>query len=774
MATHSTVNANTPMYGLTGWVVGLIPATLFFYFISLLGKISHGETVLINLPWIPSLHVNLAFNIDGLGLLFALIITGVGTFIMIYGGGYLADDPYLGRFYIYIISFMVAMLGVVLADNILLLFVFWELTSITSYMLIGYKHGYKDSREAAKMAFLVTGGGGLALLAGVIMLGLAAETWYLSEMLASQTNISNHLLYPGILVTILLGAFTKSAQFPFHFWLPGAMAAPTPVSAYLHSATMVKAGVYLLARLNPIMNGADVWHITLILFGGLTMLMGAYIAWQHQDLKRILAYSTVSALGTLVMLIGIGTEYAITAAMTFLLVHSLYKGCLFMVAGSIDHETGTRDITHLGGLRTVMPVTFTAALVAILSMSGIPPLLGFVGKELIYEATLQAPTWSLILTGIAVLTNALTILAGGLILIIPFWGNLGTTPKQPHEAPPTMYLGPVMLSSLGLLLGLLVPITKTFPGILPFKLDAVSEFIISPPVSAILNDTIHVHLSQWHGFNTAFILSLITVTLGIVGYLGHVQMKQAVQGLTRIPEIVGPERLYHLGLDGLMWVAETQTRLLQNGYLRYYLVTIMATTSLLLGLAMTRWVSLDALLQMPTAYAYEWLLVLVFLGATYLAVRSNSRLTAVLALGVIGFGVGLIFALYSAPDLAMTQFSIETLVTILLVLVLYRLPPYLSFTSPVDRNISAIVAIISGIMMTILVLAVTKLKTPSLLAPYFAENSYSLAQGRNVVNVILVDFRGTDTFGEIIVLSVAAIGVFALLNLRLNDKEEKR
>lgn len=776
MATPATTHPESTaasgfLYGLTGWLIAIIPAALFIYFASLIGSVAHGEFVHVSYDWIPSLDISLSFYIDGLGLLFALIITGIGTFIMIYAGGYLADDPFLGRFYIYILAFMVSMLGVVLSDNIISLFVFWELTSITSYMLIGYKHAYEDSRESARMAFLVTGSGGLAMLAGLLMLGGAAESWHLSEMLKQKVSVINDELYVAMFILVALGAFTKSAQFPFHFWLPGAMAAPTPVSAYLHSATMVKAGVYLLARLNPIMGGSALWFYTLGGFGAFTMLMGAYVAWQHTDLKRILAYSTVSALGTLVMLIGIGSSLAIKGAMIYLLVHSLYKGGLFMIAGSIDHETGTRDIGDLGGLRSAMPITWVATILAILSLSGIPPFYGFLGKEVIYDATLHASTGMIFFTTIAVLGNALTILAGGIVLLVPFFGKEGHPPKHPHEAPLSMWLGPVVLGCLSFFLGILVPLTEHLGPMVPLAPHFVAEQMVAPSVTSILNKSYEIELALWHGINTPFILSIITVALGVGGYFGRGAMRSVTQYLDVIPATIGPERLYFRSLDGLLWVANWQTRVLQNGYLRYYLLIIMATTSLLIVIPLTRLVSLDHLLRLPQARFYEYLLAFIILGAAFTAVHARGRLSAVLALGVVGYSVGLVFVLFGAPDLAMTQFSIETLMALLLVLVLYRLPRYNAITRNIDRIRDATVALISGGLMTILVLAVTNLTAESRLTPYFAENSYVLAKGQNIVNVILVDFRGVDTMGEITVLGVAAIGVYALMKLRLGQEQ---
>jgi multicomponent Na+:H+ antiporter subunit A len=372
----------------SGWIAAALPAGLTLYFGSLIGPIAAGQRLVVAYPWVPSLGVILSFQVDGLSLLFALLISGIGTLVMVYSGGYLAGHHQLGRFFAIILAFMAAMLGLVLADNLLLLFAFWELTSLTSYLLIGFEHERPAARAAALQALLVTGAGELAMLAGLILLGQVGGSLELSQLLTRGEAIRADALYPAILLLILAGALTKSAQVPFHFWLPNAMEAPTPVSAYLHSATMVKVGIYLLARLSPVLGGTPSWQLVLTMVGTATMLVGAWLAVRHTDLKRILAYSTLSALGTLVMLLGIGSAYAATAAVAFLFGHALYKGALFLVAGAIDHETGTREVDRLGGLRGAMPITAAAAGLAALSMAGLPPFFGFIGKELSYEAVL--------------------------------------------------------------------------------------------------------------------------------------------------------------------------------------------------------------------------------------------------------------------------------------------------------------------------------------------------------------------------------------------------
>ena len=738
--------------GISGWLIALLPLGLTIYFGNYLTRIANGETFHASYAWVPSLDVNLAFYLDGLSLLFTLIIAGIGTLVVIYGGGYLKGDPLLGRFFAYILIFMSAMLGVVLANNLITLFVFWELTSISSYLLIGFKHDKADSRQAALQALLVTGSGGLALLAGLVLLGHVAGTSTINELMAQGDMVRDDGLYGAILVLVLLGAFTKSAQFPFHFWLPGAMAAPTPVSAYLHSATMVKAGIYLLARLTPVLGGTAVWQVALGGVGAVTMALGAFVAWQQTDLKRILAYSTVSALGMLVLLLGIGTDYAVKAAITLLVAHSLYKGALFLIAGSLDHETGTRDVALMGGLWRAMPWTGTAAVIVAASMAGLPPLFGFISKEVFYKAAYDAPDLAALLTGLAVVSSVMIVAAGGLVSVKPFFGRAGHTPKSPHEAPLSMTLGPMLLAGLTVIFGFL-------PGL-------ANDYAIKPATHAALNDTTaKVELVLWPGVNIVLLLSLVTVLAGAGVYVWRARLQHYV-GFLDVGARFGPARGYRALLDGMLWLADRQTRVLQNGYLRVYLITIVSATTAVVGYTVLTQTDLDGALRSPDVRFYELMIAGVILAATIVVTQARSRLAAVAALGTIGYGIALLYILFGAPDLAMTQFAIETLTVLLFVLVIYRLPRFGRISSRAVRVRDAVIAISAGTMMTLLVLIVTANPTQTGLTSYFAENSVTLAKGRNIVNVILVDFRALDTLGEIVVLAVAAAGVYSLLKLR--------
>ena len=738
----------------SGWLLALLPLSLTLYFGLLAPRVVAGSSLRQSTPWLPALGVDLSFHLDGLSLLFALLISFIGIFIVIYAGGYLKGDPQLGRFYLFLLAFMAAMLGLVLADNLITLFVFWELTSVTSFFLVGYKHAYEDARASALQALLVTGLGGLAMLAGFLLLGGVAGTFTVSELLTRPELIQNSALYLPLLILVLLGAFTKSAQFPFHFWLPGAMAAPAPVSAYLHSATMVKAGVYLLARLSPALGGTTAWLWLLGAAGALTVLTAGVLALGQRDLKKLLAYSTLVALGMLTMLLGVGTPTAVKAAMVFLLAHSLYKACLFMVAGTVDHQTGTRDITKLSGLLRALPVIFVAALFAAFSTAGLPPKLGFIGKELAYEGLLGTP----VLLGAAVISNAMMFVVAALVALKPFLGRKPATDVR--GAPPSLWLGPLVLALLGLAFGV-------FPGLI--------ETTKLPAVAAVLAEPYDFSLYLFPPtFTPALALSLVTVGLGLVLLA---LWRPVFRGLSRLegPLDWGPAKGYALSLRGLVWLAETQTRFVQGENLRRHLAVILGFTVTLVGATLLRYSPLElnratgsfTASSFTSGYFYEYVLAGLIVAAALVATRARARLTAVAALGVVGFGVALTFVVFAAPDLAITQFLVETLLVIVMVLVMLRLPERpQERTSAATRVRDGVIALAGGTLVTLLLLSVTSLPFNLELTAFFENESWLSAYGRNVVNVILVDFRALDTLGEITVLAVAALGVLALLRPR--------
>lgn len=747
----------------TKWsfLLTLLPASLFLYFMSYVPAISAGSSFLQHIHWIPSLGVDFDFRLDGLSLLFALLITGIGTAIFFYARTYLKGYIFFDRFFGYLCLFMSAMLGVVLSDNILLLFVFWELTSISSFFLIGFNNDNADSRKSALTALSVTGLGGFFLLAGLILLGNIAGTYTISELIDARELILNNELYPLILGFLFMGAFTKSAQFPFHFWLPGAMKAPTPVSAYLHSATMVKAGIYLLARFSPILGGTDYWNYTLMAVGGFTMLFASIHSLFRIDLKGILAYSTISALGILTFLIGAGTREAIMAASVFILVHALYKATLFLVAGIIDHETGTRDITALGGLRKVLWPVSIAGILAALSSAGLPLTYGFIGKDLIYEATLHTEYQPLgwILTGIAVLTNIGLVAAGFMAGLKPFTGALPEKFANIHLPYKSMWIPPLVLGIIGLVFGL-------FPG-------AVGQFINHATADAVLGSPSDMQLKIWHGFNLVLILSIATLLAGIIVYFVNKPSALKLQAIERL-NAIAPQRIFTRYTHDIMRFSKWYTNLFHNGYLRSYHLKIILFAELLLAYKL--WISgpitLD-LEKITTPSFYEIGVIVILIGALYIVVTTPSRLTSVVAMSVIGYCICLIFVFYSAPDLAMTQFTIDTLSTVLFVLVLYKLPSFINHTGKAILYRDGIIALSFGVIISLIALRVWSEPISEEIANFYGENAYILAKGKNVVNVILVDFRGIDTMFETVVLSIAALGVYSLIRLRLKSTEKE-
>ncbi|MDK8463656.1 putative monovalent cation/H+ antiporter subunit A [Marinobacter sp. SS13-12] len=739
-----------------GWTLAILPASLTAYFASLIPEIQANGSLVLEYAWIPGLGINLNFLVDGLSLVFALMISGIGTFILIYAGAYLAGHKYLARFFVIMLSFMASMLGLVLSDNLVSLFVFWELTSITSYMLIGFNHEDMEARKCALQGLFVTAGGGLVLMAGLILLSIMTGSYSLAEILASDLALHEHVFYTGAVICILAGCFTKSAQVPFHFWLPNAMAAPTPVSAFLHSATMVKAGVYLMARLNPSLGEGELWSQALMLFGAATMFTGAYLAFCSTGIKKVLAYSTIMALGTLTMLIGVGTELALTAFICFLVAHSLYKGALFMIAGALDHETGTKDITRMGGLKKAMPVTAVIACLAALSLAGLPPLFGFIAKELLFESLLDSPLWSAGLTTVAVAAAVLIVGVAGLVAIKPFFGQVGNTPKTPHEAPFGMLIGPAVLS-----------VTALIFGLAPFLPEGA---LLQSAVGSVYGASVETHLALWHGVNVPLILSIGSLALGLSLLTGWNRLQPSIYAINTSAARFGPEAGYFRFMEGITIVAAWQTRVLQNGVLGLYLLLLVAVTFGLTGYTLLTHHGINLTLDLTDSYFYEWGIALLLVAAATFASTTHSRLGSVASMGVLGFGVALTFILFSAPDLGITQLLVETLTVILLVLVLFKLPEFVNLSSPFERYRDLAVATFAGVVMTLLILAALDVQYFESISSYYVENSGTLGHGRNIVNVILVDFRALDTLGEIFVLSLAALGVLSMIKLRAEDQ----
>jgi multicomponent Na+:H+ antiporter subunit A len=702
-----------------------------------------------NWAWFPSLGVGLDFHLTGLGRLMGLLICGIGVLVLLYARSYLDGERLTGRFGCFLMLFMAAMLGVVLADNLILLFIFWELTSISSYLLIGYFHESEESRWKALQALLVTGFGGVAMLGGFILLGLATDAWTISGLRATDVVIIDHPWYPAILTLVLLGALTKSAQFPFHFWLPNAMAAPTPVSAYLHSATMVKAGIFLLATMHPILGRTDAWAFTLVPIGGLTAALAAYKGFLQTDLKSILAYSTLSVLGILTLMLGVGTDLALKSAVLFMLGHALYKAALFMVAGSIDHETGTRDVRVLGSLRSLMPMTAAGALLASFSKAGFPPFFGFVGKEYVYKTATQLDEYALLVLLPATVANMLLLALALKVGLHPFWSraDVARLPKKPHEAPWTMWIGPLALGAAGLVMGLQ-----------PHRLVTP---LVQPAVQEMAGHPVSFALALWHGFNLPLMLSVLTVTCGLTLYFFR---RRAWAIFARIkPNRFTFDLAYKTAFDRFFADAKTVTGLLQSGSLRqYFMVILMFTGGLLIyELFLLGDVPLNA--GLAGLSLVQGACGLLAVGGTWVAVTSTSRTTVLAGLGLVGFAVGTIFLFQAAPDLAITQILVEALTVVLFMLVLSRLPKIRFHRPARTRMLDAAVAMFAGVIVTVLVLKAQAIEIAGPISGAFGDLSYLQAKGKNVVNVILVDFRALDTLGEATVLGIAALGIKALL-----------
>ncbi len=738
----------------TGALLLAAPLAMFVWLLKQIPEIMHGHPVEQTFLWVEKLGLELSFRLDGLSLLFALLISGIGMLILLYTQGYFKGHAQQGRFLMYITAFMASMLGVVLADNLLLIFIFWELTSFTSYLLIGFNHESEAARKAALQAMLVTVLGGLFLLAGLILMAGAAGTWRLSEVIQCGPELLAHEHYRPILILVCIGAFTKSAQFPFHFWLPNAMQAPTPASAYLHSSTMVKAGVYLLARLSPALGGTEEWTLILTTIGTVTFLVGAIMALGQHVLKRLLAYTTVSALGAMIMLLGVGTDYTIKAMAAFVLAHAFYKATLFMVAGGITHETGGEtSIDKLGGLRKAMPVSFACALLAGLSMGGFFPFFGFVAKEIWLHALGHYP----LLIIATVIGGAAYVLVGLSTGLKPFMGKMPDG-LHAHEIPLAMRVGPMVLG-----IGCLV---------LSFVCGKVGHAIVEPAASAIAWKELHVHLHLWAGFNKYLLISVVTMLIGVFLFCIRSVFVRLAGRLSVLVKL-GPDAVYNALLNAILGFAGWQTRSLQNGSLRHYIRISVITTTLLVIVAFIRAGGFETFDEVSPLSIRITAIGILMMFAAYGTVHSESRLRAILCMGVVGFSMALLFTFFGAPDLAMTQLVIETLTVILMALAFYHLPTFHHNSPKKTRAIDLGVAVGFGIMITVLVLAALAVQAPTPVSDFYLEQSYKGAHGRNVVNVILVDFRALDTLGEITVLTIAAVGGAALLKLRPKRKGDK-
>lgn len=723
-----------------------------------------GDPVHESFVWVEGLGASAAVRLDGLSLLFSMLVLGVGALVLLYASEYLKGHREIGRFYATLIGFMAAMLGLVLADNIVLLFIFWELTSITSYLLIGFDHEREKARKSALQALLVTGLGGLALLAGLILLAVQAGSWSVSEILANRDAWASGGAITGWTTgLILMGVLTKSASFPFHFWLPGAMEAPTPVSAYLHSSTMVKAGVYLAARLTPAFDEVSFWNDALTLLGGFTLVFAAYLSTRETYFKKVLAYTTVSSLGGMLMLIGLGGEEGAAAACAYLLAHAMFKGALFLVAGCVDHGAHLKDIEKAGGLAKKMPFTAAAGAIAALSMAGLPLTLGFAGKELLLKTSLHAPAWKWYVVISASAAGVFFVVAAWMAGYRAFFAPAQDDSARDHAAHAhengwRMLLGPLSLASLGVIAALAPwlfaePMTRAAAGsMLGFEVDAWKS--------------VRLDLGYMLAPGAALMISLGALAVGSVLYFMRGAWRRSTQPL-HVAERVGPAQIYHWVYDGVLGFGRFQTRVLQNGSLSVYIKTVVGTLIALTAFAVWRSdVSIKPETVIPDVTGVEWALLLVLLGGAAICATLTSRLAAVAALGAIGYGVAIIFVLYGAPDVAMTQFAVDTLTVIIFVLVIYHLPRFASLSSRRHKSFDLAISTAFGGIMAVLMLIASELTPSRPVSDMIVERAYTEGFGRNVVNVILVDFRALDTLGEITVLGVAAVGVYTLMRLR--------
>lgn len=752
-----------------GWWAVAVAIVCFAITVSLYPELSQNQTIQFKLSWVKNLGIELSFYISGISLLFCLIVSGIGTLISAYAIYYLSSKERLAKFFAFILFFMGSMLGVVTSGNLFLIYIFWEFTSISSFFLIGYWDTKERSVYGARKALLVTSVGALFMLAGMIWLGSILikftngqifDAYEIQTLLLHADAIRSHADYNIILILILLGVFSKSAQFPFHIWLPNAMDAPTPVSAFLHSATMVKAGIFLVAFLYPVMGGTPLWFWLLTGGGLLTMTMGGYLAFKQNDLKALLAYSTISHLGMIMALFGLSTPMSAAAGVFHILNHAAFKGCLFLVVGIIDHETGTRQLNRLSGLRHKMPILTVIAGISALSMAGLPPFNGFLSKEMFFESSLHlhhlSNSW--LIPSIAVLASILSFGYSILFFVKIFFGPETTdTPKHFHEAPLGMLLPPALLAGLCAVIGL-------YP-------HAVQDSVLKPALQYALHglpvDFFEIHL--WHGFTTPLIMSIITVSVGLGLFLNSKRVRALQEKL--------PDNfiniLYDKWLEYQEKLAKGLTNAIQSGYLKNY---VMLSTSFMAVMIFVIFFIEDGFNLIwkfnarPIA-AFEWFIGILLIVSTFLLLGMKKKIYIILMLSFVGWMVSLLYVIFRAPDLALTQLMIEAITTVLFLLVFRFLPkmPKEQTTRLIKlRNI--LVSVVVGSSITLVMLLSNANRFFESINKYYLENAFSKAGGRNVVNVIIVDFRGMDTMFEILVLCISAAAILTMIRIKRSSQ----
>ncbi|MBX3597145.1 MAG: monovalent cation/H+ antiporter subunit A [Rhizobiaceae bacterium] len=746
------------------WLSGLTTFGLFVLAAMQYPLVEAGGVIRNELRWVPQIGLNMAFRMDGFAWLFTMLITGIGFLVVIYARYYMSPEDPVPRFYSYLMAFMGSMLGIVNSGNLIQLVVFWELTSIFSFLLIGYWYHNAAARDGARMALTITALGGLCLLAGMLLIGQVVGSYNMDDVLAAGSMIRGHKLYVPILILVLVGAFTKSAQFPFHVWLPNAMSAPTPVSAYLHSATMVKAGVFLMARMWPVLAGTQEWFTIVGLAGMATLLLGAFFAIFQQDIKGLLAYSTISHLGLITLLLSLGSPLGAVAAIFHMANHATFKASLFMAAGIIDHEAGTRDMRRLGGLFSLMPVTATLAMVASAAMAGVPLLNGFLSKEMFFAEAIEHHADSLLDSAapyVAVLASAFAVTYSIRFIHGVFFGKIpDDIPRHPHEPPFFMRLPAILLVLICLVVGI-------------FPAYTMGAYLNTAAISVLGPEMPYYSLSIWHGFNVPLLMSLLALIAGIILYgLLKSYLATSEEGPPYFRELKG-QRIFERVMVSVSW---RWARLLESWLgtrrLQPQLRLLSAIALLAAGLSIARHgVPQPQLLLSGTdlVFAGLWVIgIICAIGAAYQA--KYHRLYALILLGGAGLVTCISFLWLSAPDLALTQLVVEVVTTVLIALGLRWLPKRIestdqetTFEARLRRARDMGLAVLSGLGITLLAYIIMTRQAPPTIADYFVENAYSGGGGHNIVNVILVDFRGFDTLGEITVVGIVALTVFALL-----------
>jgi len=735
---------------LLSWFAAGLSLALFLLLLPWVPAVQGGP-VLQTISWVPSLGVDLSFRIDGFSLLFALLITGIGTLVIIYTSAYMAGDSDQPRFLAYILGFMGSMLGLVLSDNLIVLFVFWELTSFFSFLLIGFNGESKKARQAAVQSLMITVAGGLALFAGILMLGFTSGSFSLTALLNDPAPVLNSPLMPAIIICIFAGCFTKSAQFPFHFWLPNAMEAPTPASAYLHSATMVKAGVYLLLRLDPAFGSEAIWIWPLVAFGSATMVAAGIQSLRFTEFKAVLAYSTVVALGTLVLLAGLDDPTASIAAIGFILAHAFYKAALFFVAGTAIRAVGTKDIAKMGGLARYLPFTATAAVLAGLSMAGLPPFGGFIAKELLFEAKLTNG-WLILALSVGVFVNAAVVAIAFVTALRPFFLKPQIPLEKVIPESPGMYIGPIVLAGLGAAMGL-AP-------------ELFNATLLLPAATAIFGTQVEGYFKLWHGLTPMLAMSALAVALGGALAWKWEAVHRRMAAISAL-DLLSPQGLYDRSMAGILQLGERITRILQNGQLRVYALFVFIVSGVTLGVGLIA----SGGPALPDMSApdddYAWVFAGLLVAGSLAAALSKNLMASLLAIGLVGYAVAVLLLTNGAPDLAFTQFAVETLFVVIVTAVLLKMP--MNAPDPRSRDqrlLDAAVALGVGTATTFVALSALALPFDGSISDFFGAVALSEANGRNVVNVILVDFRALDTLGEIAVVAFAAFAAWGLLRVR--------